>query len=136
MATAHVDHTVTEADTASVLGSGDLPVLATPRLINWLERVAHSTARSVIRDGQSTVGTLVHIEHLKATPVGRVVTCSASKPISDGRRLIFHVQATDDQGEEVARGEIHRRVVESEQFMSRFAVGAPESAAPAPPSAE
>jgi predicted thioesterase len=121
MALESYEHTVTDADTAVVLGSGDMPVLATPRLINWLERSAFAAAQRKIEPGQTTVGVLVRVEHLKGSPVGTVVTCTCSKAISDGRRLIFHVTATDDVGDEVAVGEIQRRVVDPERFMARFA---------------
>ena len=114
-------HTVTDADTAAKLGSGDLPVLATPRLINWLERLTQATAKATIGEGQTTVGTLVKVEHLKATPVGQKVRCECSRAVSDGRRLIFHVAAFDETDEAVAAGEIHRRVVDPERFMARFA---------------
>jgi fluoroacetyl-CoA thioesterase len=113
-------HTVTDADTAAKLGSGDLPVLATPRLISWLERLTHAVARTSMPEGQTTVGTLVKIEHLKATPVGGTIRCECSKGMSDGRRLIFHVGAFDEDDEPVAAGEIQRRVVDSDRFMSRF----------------
>ena len=63
---------------------------------------------------------LVRVEHLKGSPVGTVVTCTCSKAISDGRRLIFHVTATDIAGDELAVGEIQRRVVDPERFMARF----------------
>lgn len=119
MATQRTEHTVTEADTAAVLGSGDLPVLATPRLINWLERLTHAAAKAAVDPDQTTVGTLVRVEHLKGSPIGAVVICSCSKPISDGRRLIFHVSAVDDAGAELASGEMHRRVIDPERFMAR-----------------
>ena len=121
MAALKVEHTVTEADTAATLGSGDLPVLATPRLINWLERAAYAAAKEAIEPGQTTVGTIVRVEHLKGSPVGTVLTLTCSKAISDGRRLIFHVTAVDASGSEVATGEMHRRVIDPERFMSRFA---------------
>lgn len=114
------EHTVTQEDTAERLGSGDMPVLATPRLINWLERAAFAVAQRGLQPGQTTVGTLVRVEHLKGCPVGTVVTCTCSKAISDGRRLIFHVTATDDSGDDVASGEIQRRVVDPQRFMARF----------------
>ncbi|MGV1009818.1 MAG: thioesterase family protein [Dermatophilaceae bacterium] len=120
MALEKQEHTVTQEDTAVELHSGDLPVLATPRLINWLERAAFAVARRSIEPDQTTVGTLVKVEHLKGAPVGSVVTCCSSKPISDGRRLIFHVTATDERGDEVAIGEIQRRVVDPDRFMARF----------------
>jgi len=99
-------HTVTDADTAERLGSGDMPVLATPRLINWIERAAFGTAAEDLGPGQTTVGTTVHVK--------------SSRPVSDGRRLIFHVRVLDDSGEEVAVGEVQRAVIDRERFMRRF----------------
>ncbi len=120
MALEKQEHTVTQEDTAAELHSGDLPVLATPRLINWLERAAFAVAKGSIEPGQTTVGTLVKVEHVKGAPVGTVVTCCSSKPISDGRRLIFHVTATDERGDDIAVGEIQRRVIDPDRFMARF----------------
>ena len=68
---------------------------------------------------------LVRIEHLKASTVGAVITVSCSTPISDGRRLIFHVRALDEDGAEIAVGEMHRRVVDSDRFMARFTEATP-----------
>lgn len=113
-------HPVTEADTAATLGSGDLPVLATPRLINWCERAAFAEARETLQEGQTTVGTTVRVDHVKATPVGSTVTVSCSKPKNDGRRLIFHVSVKDEAGEVVAQGEVHRAVVDRDRFLARF----------------
>ena len=113
-------HTVTDADTAERLGSGDMPVLATPRLINWIERAAFGAAAEQLQAGQTTVGTLVRVEHIKAAPVGTTVHVKSSRPVSDGRRLIFHVRVLDDSGEEVAIGEVQRAVIDRERFMRRF----------------
>ena len=113
-------HTVTEGDTAQVLGSGDMPVLATPRLINWIERAAFGTAAENLEPGQTTVGTMVKVEHIKAAPVGTTVHVKSSRPVSDGRRLIFHVRVLDDSGEEVAIGEVQRAVIDRERFLRRF----------------
>ena len=113
-------HTVTDADTAERLGSGDLPVLATPRLINWIERAAYAAAAENLTEGQTTVGTMVKVEHIKAAPVGTTVHVKSSRPVSDGRRLIFHVRVLDDAGEEVAHGEVQRAVIDRERFMRRF----------------
>ncbi|MDQ6896420.1 MAG: thioesterase [Actinomycetota bacterium] len=124
-------HTVTDADTAERLGSGDMPVLATPRLINWIERAAYAAAAENLIEGQTTVGTMVTVEHIKATPVGTTVHVKSSRPVSDGRRLIFHVRVLDDAGEEVARGEVQRAVVDRERFMRRFGCG-PDGSAPSP----
>jgi len=118
-------HTVTEQDTAQVLGSGDMPVLATPRLINWIERAAFGTAAENLEPGQTTVGTMVKVEHIKAAPIGTTVHVKSSRPVSDGRRLIFHVRVLDDSGEEVAVGEVQRAVIDRERFLRRFG-SAPE----------
>lgn len=128
MAASTFEHRVTTADMAAVLGSGDLPVLATPRLINWFERATFATAQTVVEAPQTTVGTVVRIEHLKASTVGAVITVSCSTPISDGRRLIFHVRALDEDGAEIAVGEMHRRVVDSDRFMARFTEATPRPA--------
>ena len=125
--------TVTDADTAESLGSGDMPVLATPRLINWCERVAFAEAASDLQEGQTTVGTTVRIDHVKGTPVGTTVTVSCSKPRNDGRRLIFHVKVVDETGEVVAKGEVHRSIVDRERFLRRLApVTAPRQLTRAP----
>ncbi len=122
--------TVTEADTAERLGSGDMPVLATPRLINWLERAAFAAAAEGLSEGQTTVGTLVKVELIKGSPVGATVSVHCSKPVSDGRRLIFHISVLDEGGEIVATGEVHRAVVDRERFLRRFGC-APDQASPA-----
>ena len=119
MAASTFEHTVTEADTAAALGSGDLPVLATPRLITWLERATFTAAQTVVQPPQTTVGTLVQVEHLKASPVGSQVIVTCSTPIIDAGRLIFHVQANDLVGSQLAVGELHRRVIDPQRFMAR-----------------
>lgn len=122
-----IHHTVTEADTAERLGSGDMPVLATPRLINWIERAAFASAAEGLHEGQTTVGTMVKVEHIKAAPIGTTVHVKSSRPVSDGRRLIFHVTVLDDSGEEVAVGEVQRAVIDRERFLRRFRASDPAS---------
>jgi predicted thioesterase len=117
-------HTVTEADTAEHLGSGDMPVLATPRLLNWIERAAFASAAEDLDEGQTTVGTMVKVEHIRAAPVGTTVHVKSSRPVNDGRRLIFHVKVLDDSGEEVAIGEVQRAVIDRERFLRRFGASA------------
>ncbi|MEO3938499.1 hotdog domain-containing protein [Dermatophilaceae bacterium Soc4.6] len=123
--------TVTDADTAERLGSGDMPVLATPRLINWCERAAFTEAAADLEEGQTTVGTTVRIDHVKGTPVGATVTVSCSKPRNDGRRLIFHVKVVDESGEVVAKGEVHRSIVDRDRFLRRLSAAVAPTAADA-----
>jgi fluoroacetyl-CoA thioesterase len=114
-----VRYEVTEVDTAASMGSGDVPVLATPRLIAWLEAATVQAAAPFARPGQTTVGTAVRIEHRRATRVGGTVEVIAEPPSAPGRRLTFGVRAIDGAGEIVATGEIDRAVVDREQFLER-----------------
>lgn len=114
------EHTVTDADTAVRLGSGDMPVLATPRLINWIERAAFASAAQGLDDEHTTVGVMVKVEHIKPAPVGTTVRVTSSRPVSDGRRLIFHVRVLDEHGDEVAVGEFHRAVVDRRRFLAKI----------------
>ena len=65
-------HEVTDADTAAALGSGEVPVLATPRLIAWMEAATVRAAAAFLATGQTTVGTAIRIEHRRATSPGAV----------------------------------------------------------------
>jgi predicted thioesterase len=115
-------HEVTDADTAAAVGSGDVPVLATPRLIAWLEAATVRAAAPFVTADETTVGTALRIEHLRPTPVGGRVEVSADPPAAEGRRLTFAVRAVDQSGEPVARGEIDRVVVDRERFLARIPV--------------
>jgi predicted thioesterase len=111
-------HEVTAADTAEALGSGDVPVLATPRLIAWMEAATLEAAGTFLDNGQTTVGTAIRIEHRRATPVGGKVEISAIAPATPaGRLLTFHIRARDDAGQLVAAGEIDRMIVDRERFL-------------------
>lgn len=112
-------HQVTDADTATALGSGDVPVLATPRLIAWMEAATMRSAVRFLGAGQTTVGVEVRIAHRRATPVGGSVRITAT-PAGEvaGRRLTFAVQATDDSGDVVAVGEIDRAIVDRGRFLA------------------
>lgn len=112
---------VTDADTATALGSGDVPVLATPRLLAWLEAATCAAAAEAgLTGGQRTsVGTRVAVEHLVATGVGGRVQVQAEVSHVDGRVVRFEVAATDGAGRVVAAGQVTRAVVDRERFLSR-----------------
>jgi len=115
-----VRYEVTDADTAARVGSGDVAVLATPRLIAWLEAATVRAAAQFVGPGQTTVGTAVRIEHRRATKVGGAVEVSAEPPSAPaGRVLTFRVRAVDDSGQLVGVGEIDRAIVDREQFLAR-----------------
>ena len=99
-----------------------MEVLATPRLIAWMEAATVMAAAPLIRTGQTTVGTAVRIQHVKATGVGGSVDVDArlAGP-NDAQRLTFAVTATDNSGDVVARGEIDRAVVDRARFLDSLA---------------
>ena len=114
-------HIVTSADTAIALGSGDVPVLATPRLIAWLEAATVEACPELGAD-ETSVGTRVDIEHLAATPLGARVDVHAEITHRDGRLLRFAVTAHHDAGQGlvlIAQGQVTRVVVRRESFLAR-----------------
>ncbi|MEU6465677.1 hotdog domain-containing protein [Streptomyces sp. NPDC046976] len=111
-------HRVTDADTARALGSGEVPVLGTPRLIAWLEAATVRAAAPFTGPGETTVGTAVRVRHLRATPVGGRVEVTARPPArAQARRLTFTVRAVDADGLLIAEGEIDRAVVDRRRFL-------------------
>ena len=118
METASVTHVVGPDDTARALGSGDLDVLGTPRVLAWLEE---ATCAALELDAtQTSVGTRVEIEHLAASPVGATVTATATQVYADGRLVRFQVVAQDASGTLLASGEVRRVVVDRERFLARI----------------
>lgn len=114
-------YVVTVVDTAAAVGSGSLPVLATPRLLAWLEAVTCQTIDGMLPPGSSSVGTRVSLEHLAASPVGARIACRACVVHVDGRLLRFEIVATRPDGSPVAHGELTRVVVDEQRFIDRLA---------------
>ncbi len=106
------------ADTASALGSGDVDVLGTPRLVALFEQATCDALTGMLEAGQSTVGMRVQIDHLQPTPVGAEVLAEAYLDKIEGRRITFTVTASDAGGL-VAAGKVVRVVVDVERFMSK-----------------
>ena len=90
--------TVTDADTAEALGSGDVPVLATPRLLAWCEAACVEVIGDLGPEATS-VGTRVEMEHQRATPIGATVIVHARLAGRDGRRHTFDVTVEHDLGD-------------------------------------
>ena len=86
---ATVRHVVTEADTAIEAGSGDVPVLATPRLLALAEAACVAALESHLDEGMTSVGTRVALEHRQASPVGAEIEVEAELTELAGRRLVF-----------------------------------------------
>ena len=118
---ATLEHTVTDEDTAAALGSGDLPVLATPRLLAWCEAATCAAVARDLEEGRTTVGTRVALDHVAASPVGARVEVRATVVYVDGRLLRFEVVGTHvEDGKVVGHGEVTRVVVDAERFLSRL----------------
>ena len=113
-------HQVTDADSAPVLRNGDLPVLATPRLLAWCEGACMAVLAEGAVPGRTSVGTRVVLEHTRATPVGAAVDVQAELVHVDGRLLRFHVVAHDGAGHVLATGELTRIFVDSGRFLARL----------------
>jgi fluoroacetyl-CoA thioesterase len=109
---------VTVANTAIALGSGDVPVFATPALAGLMEAAAVDALRDVLDDGQTTVGVQLDLQHLAATPVGMTVRAEARLMTVEGRRLTFRVSAADAT-EQIGVGTHQRVIVDRERFMHR-----------------
>lgn len=120
-ASATVAHHVTHTDTAAALGSGDLPVLATPRVLAWLEHATCEALGPALSDGRTSVGSRVRLEHLRPSAVGTAVQASAEVVAVDGRLVRFEVSLTHtEDGQVAAHGEVTRIVVDAERFMARL----------------
>lgn len=117
---ASIDLSVAEADTAIALGSGDVPVLATPRVVALAEQAAALAVGDHLDEGVTTVGMRVELDHLAPTPIGGQVTAAAVLEKVKGRRLVFAVTVNDERGL-VAAGRITRVAVDRAQFLERAA---------------
>lgn len=108
---------------ASAVGSGGVPVFATPTMIALMERAAAEAVARALMDAQTTVGTRVDVQHLAATPPGMTVRAYARLTNVHGRMLDFEVWAEDDS-ERIGEGTHQRAVVDRARFESRVAAKA------------
>lgn len=110
---------VADGNTAIALGSGDMPVLATPAMMALMENAAMLAVASELEDGETTVGGHIESSHLRPTPVGVEVTATATLEKIDGRKLYFNIVAR--QGDTIIGKGTHLRfVVDREKFLSRL----------------
>jgi predicted thioesterase len=116
--TARVELTVTDADTAQAMGSGDVPVLGTPRLLALAEAATVAATAAKLPPGTTTVGTRVELDHTAPSPVGATVTALATLAKVDGRRLLFEVRVMAG-GETVGEARIERALVDRQRFVSK-----------------
>lgn len=111
--------TVTPAVTAAAMGSGDMPVLATPAMLALMENAAMLAVAPHLPEGCTTVGGHITSSHLKPTALGETVTATATVMRVDGKRIEFKVEARC--GDTLLGEGTHLRfVVDKEKFMSRL----------------
>jgi predicted thioesterase len=117
--TASVEIVVGDSDTATAMGSGNVPALATPRLLALAEAATVTALAGHLHEHETSVGTQVQLEHLRATGIGKRVVAHAELAQVDGRLLRFTIRAEDEEGLLVGRGEVTRMVVNRERFMGQ-----------------
>ena len=110
--------TVTPDKTAEVMGSGTLPVFATPAMVALMENTAAESVETLVGEENTTVGTLINVKHLSADPIGVEVRCESELVEVDGRKLAFEVKVFDRDGL-VGEAYHERFVIEKTRFMDK-----------------
>ena len=104
--------------TASVVGSGLLPVFSTPSMIAFMENTAMELI--ALEPNESSVGTCINAQHLKASAVGETLQCSATLVSNEGRKYSFEIIVENQKNEIVGKATHDRFVVDIERFMSKI----------------
>lgn len=109
---------VSEKNSAATMKSGELNVYATPSMIALMEQAAYKSVAGELEDGQGTVGTLMNVSHISATPFGMEVTAKTELIEIDRKRLVFHVEAYDERGK-IGEGTHERFIVDNARFQEK-----------------
>lgn len=117
--TALADTTVTAEKTAVAMGSGDLPVFATPAMVALMEEAAARCAQSFLAEGETTVGVKISTSHIKASPLGAAITAKATLQEQAGKSFLFLVEAFEGDVL-IGSGEHTRVVVNGERFLAKL----------------
>ena len=115
-----VSEEVTADKTAAAMGSGSLPVYATPAMTCLMEKAATEAVEKFMPEGWTTVGISLHAAHTAATPVGLTVRAEAEVTAVEGRKIVFTVRAYDDK-DEIGVGTHERFAVAKEKFLAKAA---------------
>jgi len=114
-----LERTAREQDSAAIMGSGAVHVFATPAMILLMEEAAAACVQGELPEGGATVGTVVNVSHVSATPIGAKVSATAVLTAINGRLLEFDVEAFDDK-RLIGKGTHQRAIIDVERFMSKF----------------
>ena len=109
---------VTEANTAAAVGSGLVPVFATPYMVALMENAAVNAVQAGLEAGQGTVGTRLEVTHDAATPVGMKVWAEAELTAVEGKKLTFTVRAFDEAGP-IGGGTHERFIITVDRFLAK-----------------
>ena len=110
--------TVTEENTAQAMGSGTLPVFATPAMIALAEKTAWQSVQPCLEAGDGTVGTKISMSHMAPTPLGMRVTCKSRLTEIKNRCLVFAIEVYDGT-EKVGEGTHERFVIHNAKFLEK-----------------
>lgn len=111
---------VQEKDSARALGSGGLDVFGTPAMIALMENVALDMIRPYIPEGNDSVGIKINADHLKASPIGATIKCTATVTAVDGRKVSYNIACYDGANDKIGFAAHDRFVVDMERFMSKL----------------
>ena len=116
---AEKEKVVLQQDSATHFGSGLVEVFATPAMIAFMEYTALECVNHLLPEGYSTVGTELHIHHIKATAIGKNIKCRAIVIEIDSRKLVFEVSA-EDKDVQIGFGTHTRFIIDQEKFLTKL----------------
>ena len=109
---------VTPENTATAIGSGLVPVFATPHMVALMENAAYTSLTPHLSEGEGSVGTHLDVAHSAATPVGMKVWAESVVTCVEGRKVTFQVRAFDERGE-IGSGTHERFIINAEKFLAK-----------------
>lgn len=110
---------VNTTNSAIAAGSGSLPVFGTPFMVALMEKATCEACADLLEENETTVGIKISVSHDKASGMGTVITAHATLVEIDGRKLIFDVDAVEENGAVIGKGTIERFVVLKDKFMKK-----------------
>lgn len=111
--------TVTPQNTAAAMGSGDMPVFATPAMVALMENAAMLAVAPGLPEGAATVGAEMNVSHIKPSGLGAEIVASAVVTAVEGRKITFNVGARDAEGM-IGEGTHVRFIVDRERFLAKL----------------